>query len=82
MITYLQQSKIKKNSFMQVSSKKQATHFRRYGRIFSIDELVLNEQEQKPLVMPTMNFGNDEEKTVANEKLNTGEQPLLMPEMF
>ena len=65
MITFLQESKFNKNSFLHLDGPEKATHFRDGGGdIQLINNLPQkNQQDETPLELPTMNFnaGRQEE---------------------
>ena len=69
MITFLQESKFTKNSFLHVENSKKASHFRKDGGpITEISKLQtsnrqsgFNPSTETPLEMPTMNFGEEKQ---------------------
>ena len=64
MITFLQESKFNKNSFLHLDGPEKATHFRDGGGdIQLINNLPQqNQQEVTPLELPTMNFDVSQEE--------------------
>ena len=79
MITFLQESKYTKNSFLHLDSPKGATHFRDSGGdIQLITNLPQQNQQEEPLDMPS----TEDKQKPSNQTPSTGQtEPLDMPSM-
>ena len=79
MITFLQESKYTKNSFLHLDSPKGATHFRDSGGDIQLITNLPTTDQQEPLDMPST---EDSKNKPSNQTPSTGQtEPLDMPSM-